>query len=133
MRKLEKMEIFVVMPNVNPHGGYIHTGENIILCEDQDIEYENVDDENGNKKEVEVENTIVKQMIVDNKLITNLKSKYMMRNGKWVEEETHQEIELTKGQLLIYVKGKGFVIPEYKMLKVDEAIKCFDIYKEDNK
>ncbi len=129
MKELKDLEVYVMMPNVNPYGGYTHTGEDIKLCDDENVEYDMIENDKGEKVEKEVERTIVKQLIVENKLITDIKTKYMMRNGKWCEEETHQEVELVVGQLLVYVKGKGFVIPEYKMATVDEAIHLYDIHK----
>ena len=35
------------------------------------------------------------------------------------------ELELEENQLLIYVKGKGFVIPEYRMYKANDAIELY--------
>lgn len=125
MKELKDLEKYVIQPNMTPYGGYVHTGENIKLCEDEDVDYETQENENGEKIEVEIEKTFVKQVIIDNKLITDIKTKYMMRNGKWCEEETHQEIELEEKQLLIYKKGNGFVIPEYRMYKAEDAIKLY--------
>ena len=115
MRQLEKLEKYVILPNVGFYGGYVHDGKDIMLCDDhdEDVEYD----------------LKVTQKIVDNVLITDLKRRYSIRGGKKVSEVSHQEVELEEGQLLVYVEGTGFTIPEYKMCVVDEAIKQYELLK----
>ena len=52
-----------------------------------------------------------------------------MRNGKTVKQKEEQDIELAENQLLIYVEGKGFIISEYIMLTIDEAIERYKLLK----
>ena len=115
MRKLEKLEKYVILPNVGFYGGYIHDGQDIMLCDDhdEDVDYD----------------LKVTQKIVENVLISDLERKYCIKGGKKVSEVSHQEVELVKGQLLVYVEGQGFTIPEYKMCLVDEAIKQYELLK----
>lgn len=115
MRQLEKLEKYVILPNVGFYGGYVHDGKDIMLCNDhdEDVEYD----------------LKVTQKIVDNVLITDLERKYSIRGSKKVSEVSHQEVELEEGQLLVYVEGTGFTIPEYKMCVVDEAIKQYELLK----
>ena len=117
MRTIEKLEKYVVMPNVGFYGGFVHDGEDIFLCEDHDV------DEGYDFK--------VRQEIKDNVLITDLTREYTRKNDKKVKETSHQEVELEEGQLLVYVEGLGYTIPEYKMCKVEEAIDQFNILRGD--
>ena len=56
-----------------------------------------------------------------------------MRNGRKVSQKEHQEIELEPEQLLIYIEGQGFVISEYIMLTIDEAIEKYKLLKSPDK
>ena len=113
MKKIEKLEKYVITPNVGFYGGYIHTGEDILLCDDHDIDEGYTFD--------------VKQVIKGDVLITDLKRTYTRKNGKKVVENSHQEVGLEKDQLLVYVQGMGFTIPEYKMCGVKEAIGLYEL------
>lgn len=115
MKKLESLEKYVITPNVRFYGGYIYDGEDIFLCDDTDIDKDYL--------------LNIKQVIENGILKTNLKIEYKMRNGKKVKEKSYQEIELNKGQLLVYVEGKGFVISEYNMVTIDEAKNIYDLLK----
>lgn len=118
MRELKRLDKYVITPNIAFYGGYIHDGEDIKLCEDHDM------DDGYDLK--------VKQTIENDVLITDLKREYTRKNGKTIKEKSHQEVEIEKGQLLIYVEGVGFTIPEYKMCKTDEAIRLYEILEGKN-
>lgn len=115
MKQLDNLEKYVIVPNVGFYGGFIYDGNDIALCDDHDI------DDGYDFK--------VKQQIVDSVLITDLTKEYTRRNGKKVTEVAHQEVEIEKGQLLVYVEGMGFTIPEYRMCKIDEAIGQYETLK----
>lgn len=115
MRQLESLEKYVILPNVGFYGGYIHDGEDIVLCKDHDA-----DNEYDFK---------VTQKIIDNTLITDIERTYSMKSGKKVTEISHMEVELEEKQLLVYVEGTGFTIPEYKMCVIDDAIKQYELLK----
>ncbi len=115
MKKLEKLEKYVVLPNVGFYGGFVYDGEDIILCDDHDT------DVGYDFK--------VKQKIENNVLITDSERTYERDNGKNVTEKIHQEVELEKGQLLVYVEGLGFTISEHPMYLIDEAIEQYKILK----
>lgn len=115
MKKLENLEKYVIVPNVGFYGGFVYDGEDIFLCNDHDT------DEGYDFK--------VTQMIRDNVLITDIERTYERNNGKKVVETSHLEVEIEKGQLLIYVEGTGFTISEYKMCKIDEAIEQYELLK----
>ena len=115
MKQLERLDKYVVVPNVGFYGGYIHNGEDILLCQDhdQDTDYD----------------FKVTQKIVNNTLITDIERMYARQSGKKVTEVSHLEVELTDGQLLVYVEGTGFTIPEYKMCLIDKAIEQYELLK----
>ena len=74
----------------------------------------------------------MKQIIESDVLITELEREYTRKNGKTIKEKSYQEVEIEKGQLLIYIEGVGFTIPEYKMCKTDEAIRLYGILEGKN-
>ena len=46
-----------------------------------------------------------------------------------IKQKEYQDIELEENQLVIYAEGQGFVISEYKMLTIDEAIEKYKLLK----
>ena len=118
MRELKRLDKYVITPNIAFYGGYIHDGEDIKLCEDHDM------DDGYDLK--------VKQTIESDVLITELEREYTRKNGKTIKEKSYQEVEIEKGQLLIYIEGVGFTIPEYKMCKTDEAIRLYEVLEGKN-
>ncbi len=115
MRNLEKLDKYVVLPNVGFYGGHVHDGEDIALCDDHDV------DEGYDFK--------VKQRIENNVLITDIEKCFQRRGGLEIRETSHMEVQIEQGQLLVYVEGLGFTIPEYRMCLVDEAIKQYELLK----
>lgn len=115
MKKLESLDKYVIMPNVGFYGGFVFDGEDIFLCEDHDVD-ENYD-------------FTVRQEIKNNVLITDLTREYARSNGCWVKEKSHLELDINVGDILVYVEGTGFTIPEYRMCKIDEAIGQYNILK----
>lgn len=112
MRQLDNLEKRVIYPDIDFYGAYKHDGKDIYLCNDI---------EKGKNDEIKVE-----CYIIDNILITNLEREYVSKYGKKVKEKTTQKVELREGELLVYIPGLGFTIPEYKMVTIPEAI---DLYK----
>lgn len=115
MKKLEHLDKYVALPNIEFYGGFTYDGEDIDLCDDHDKE--------------EGYEVSIRQQIVNDVLYTDLKSKYTRPNGREIIESSHIEIELEKGQLLVYIQGTGFVIPESRVCKVDEAISQYELLK----
>jgi hypothetical protein len=115
MKQLDSLEKYVVVPNVGFYGGFKYDGEDIMLCDDHDT------DEGYDFK--------VAQKIVGDVLITDIERTYERKNGKKVTEKSHQEVEIEKGQLLVYVQGVGFTIPEYRMCLIDAAIEQYQLLK----
>lgn len=115
MKKIKKLEKYLITPNVNFYGGFIFDGEDIDLCDDRDYE--------------EGYRVHIRQKIENSVLVTRLEKEYERNNGLKVKEKSYMEVELEKGQLLVYVQGTGFVIPEYKLCTVDEAVNLMSILK----
>ena len=113
MKKLEKLEKRVIYPDVQFYGAYIHTGEDIYLCDD-------VEEDEDTKVRIEC-------YIKDNVLYTNIERCFKTVKGRIVNEEIHQSISVNKGEVLVYVQGSGFVVPEYKMVTIPEAIELYKI------
>lgn len=115
MKQLENLQKYVVVPNVGFYGGFEYDGEDVLLCDDHDV------DDGYDFK--------VKQRIEGDVLITDIVRTYERNNGKKVSEVSHQEVEIEKGQLLVYVQGLGFTISEYRMCLIDDAIKQYELLK----
>ena len=113
MKTLTKLEKYVLLPNVSFYGGVVFDGEDIFLCDDHDT------DEGYDFR--------VRQKIVSGVLITDIERTYTRQNEKRVSETSHQEVELEAGQLLVYVEGVGFTLPEYKMCTAAEAIDQYSV------
>ena len=118
-KKLGILTKYFIHPNTHFYGGYIYDGDNIELCDDNDSMYNEEGKENFKIN--------VKQRIEDGILYTDINSSRIYKNGMKQNDTIHQELELKKGQLLVYVQHQGFVISEYKMVTVEEAKKIYDI------
>ena len=112
MKKLEQLEKRVIYPDVQFYGAYIHTGEDIYLCND-------IEENEDSKAQIEC-------YIKENILYTNIKQEYKTIKDRIVKNEIYQSISLKDNEVLIYVQGSGFVVPEYNMVTIPEAI---DLYK----
>lgn len=115
MKRLESLRKYVIVPNIGFYGGFLYDGEDIFLCEDHDT-----DDGYDFKVTQKIENDV---------LVTDMERTYERKNGKKVTEQSHQEVEVEKNQLLVYVQGQGFCIPEYRMCEIDEAIEQYNLLK----
>ena len=116
MKKLASLNKYVILPNIGFYGGFKYDGEDIELCEDHDV------DEGYDFK--------VKQRIESDILFTDIERTYTLNNQKKVKEVSHMEVELEKGQLLVYVEGTGFTISEREMCTIGEAIEQYKVLEE---
>lgn len=124
MRKLESLEKRVIYPDVSFYGAYTHDGQDIYLCNDEDEDYNDDGTEIIGKSKIEC-------YIVNNVLTTNIMREYLGRFGTKVTEKITQTVELRENELLVYEQGLGFVIPEYKMVTIPEAMNLYRIIKGD--
>lgn len=113
MEKLERLEKYVMVPDVGFYGGFVYEGQDMELCDDHD-------------KEGDYE-CHIKQRIEQDVLYTELTRSYERKGKKRVVEVSHMEVEIEKGELIVYVEGLGFTIPEHKMCKVNEAIELYEL------
>lgn len=113
MKKLERLEKRVIYPDVQFYGAYIHNGEDIYLCNDT------TEDEDSRVN--------VECYIKDNVLYTNIKKHYKTMKDRIVDEEIHQSITLIENEVLVYVQENGFVVPEYNMVTIPQAIELYKI------
>ena len=117
MKKLEKLEKYVAAPNLAFYGGFRYDGEDIFLCDDHDADGEY--------------DFRVRQRIEGGRLVTELSRTYERKNGQPVTEQSQLSVGLTKGELLVYVEGIGFTVPEYAMCTVDEAMRRLGLLKNE--
>lgn len=114
MKKIEKLDKYVLLPNVGFYGGFIYDGEDIFLCEDHDVD--------------EDYDFIVKQEIKNNILYTDLIRQYKAQ-GKEIKEVSHLEVTVKKGDLIVYIEGTGYTIPETRLVTIQEAKDQYDLLK----
>lgn len=108
MKQLENLKKYVVVPSVKFYGGFVYDGEDVDLCDDHDV------DEGYDFK--------VRQRIESDVLITDMERTLLRKNGKEVREVSHMEVQIEAGQLLVYVEGLGYTIPENRMCTPEEAV-----------
>lgn len=109
MKKLEKLEKYVRVPDVNFFGAYFYDGEDIELHNSM----EEFDDENGHVR-LTIVDTIENGIFKKYKLIEDLK--------EHATEEVKKEYPLKKGDMLIYVQYEGFGKTHTKLVSLDDAI-----------
>lgn len=119
LKKLDKLTKYVIYPNTRFYGGYTYDGRDIELCDDSDSI--------KNEKGKEVFKINVKQKILNGILYTDINSTKTYKDDTKQFDTIHQELQLKKGQLLVYVEHQGFVISEYKMVTIDRAKRIYDI------
>lgn len=119
IKKLDKLTKYVIYPNTRFYGGYTYDGKDIELCDDSDSI--------KNEKGKEVFKINVKQKILNGVLYTDINSTKTYKDDTKQFDTIHQELQLKKGQLLVYVEHQGFVISEYKMVTIERAKRIYDI------
>jgi hypothetical protein len=101
---MEKPEYFVVAPSSKLFGGIKVT---------KDTEFETW---NNNKT--------VHQTIKNLELITEIKRE-LDYNGIKSKEESKMTTKLPEGIVLVWGEEEGYIVPNYRMVKIDEAIEMF--------
>ncbi len=119
LKKLDKLTKYVIYPNTRFYGGYTYDGKDIELCDDSDSI--------KNEKGKEVFKINVKQKILNGVLYTDINSTKTYKDDTKQFDTIHQELQMKKGQLLVYVEHQGFVISEYKMVTIERAKRIYDI------
>lgn len=106
---MEKVEYFIVQPSIRTFGGIRVTKET--------------------KFEVWNDDQTVHQIFKNRKLTTHIKkeSEYM---GIKSVETSNLISEVPEGTILIWSEETGYIIPNYNMVKVEEAIDMLDKVKD---
>ena len=105
----EKVEYFVVNPSVKLFGGVKVTKE---------TEFETWNDDKT-----------VHQTFKNLKLTTKIRKKSEY-NGMKMKEESKLETTVPEGTVLIWGEDTGYIVPNYVMVKVDEAIASLEQVKD---
>lgn len=102
---MEKVEYFVVQPSIKTFGG---------IRVDKETAFETYNDDKT-----------VHQTMKDLVLTTEIKreSEY---NGMTMKEESKLETTVPEGTVLIWGEDTGYIVPNYHMVKVEEAIKSLE-------
>ena len=123
MKKLNKLDKVVPIPDTTFYGAYYFDGEDIELCNDEEtLEREN------EKTYIRVTDKIEKSVLYKEKVLD-----VELKDGKHIKEITKKELPLNKGDMLIYVMYEGFVMTKTKMITIDEAKERYELLKSPNK
>lgn len=99
MKKQEKIERFIIEPNLAPLFG-------VTVTKDTEIE-----DWTDDKK--------VHQTIKDLVLTTEVKDNFE-KNGTKIKEDSKLTIELREGQRLLWTQSEGYILPVQRLMTRDE-------------
>lgn len=102
---MEKVEYFVVAPSTKLFGG---------VKVEKDTEFETWNDEGT-----------VHQKLKDLVLVTEVKKESEFGDIK-SSEESKLTTELPEGTVLIWGEDTGYIVPNYHMVKISEAIKGYE-------
>lgn len=115
---MSNIERYIIKPSLQLYGVYEVTGN-----QKEEINNEFEKDEKGNSLKII-------QKIDGLKLMTKTILKVKLPNDRKYQEKKEIEEELEKGQKLVYIKNRGFVIPEMTICKIDEALSDIEVLKE---
>ena len=122
MKKLDKLEKYVRVPDVQFFGAYFYDGEDILLHD----EVEEYKDDSNKKVEVRlaIKDVIENGVFKKHKIIEDFKQD--------VKEETFLQFPVKKKDMLIFVMGEGFVKTRTPLVSIDEAINTYKLLRSDN-
>lgn len=112
-KQQKKLERFFITPNYTPVLG-------LTVTKETDIE----DEEH---KKDEVSEAIIKQKIKGTKFITEKTLNTTLGNGTKMKEISRLELDLLEGTRLIWLEGKGYILPgeSFQTLnEIREDIEC---------
>ena len=119
MKKLDKLDKVVPVPDTTFYGAYYYDNEDIDLC----------DDEETLKDEEESTYIRVADKIKDGILYKEKILIVTLKDGKKIKEHTNKELPLKEGDMLIYVMYEGFVQTRTKLITIDEAVERLNLLK----
>lgn len=115
-KKQKKLERMFMCPNYTPVLALTVTKNTDV--EDEEI----IDDERGKKT--------VKQKIKGLKFITEKEMETVINNGIKMKEKTLLELDLTEGTRLIWLEGKGYILPSEQFGTIEEIEENYNYLKE---
>lgn len=118
-KKQKELERFFVAPNYTCVLG-------VIVKADTDIEDEEV-------KEDEVSKLTVKQKIKGLKFTTETILETTLKNGEKMKEHSTVELELKAGARLVWLEGKGYILPNEKFQTMSEIRQDLEYLKDIDK
>ena len=111
MKKLDKLEKYVRVPDTQFYGAYFYDGEDILLHD----EVEEFNDEKGNlESRLTIKDTIENGVFKKYKLFEDIKN-----NAK---EETKREFAVKEGDMLIFVMYEGFTKTHTPLITINSAM-----------
>lgn len=115
-KQQKKLERFFMAPNYTPVLG-------VTVGKDTDIEDEEV-------KEDETSKIIIKQKIKGLNFKTEKVLETTLKNGEKMKETTTIEIELNNKTRLIWLEGKGYILPGEKFQTISEIREDMEYLKD---
>lgn len=115
-KKQKKLERMFMIPNYTPVLAL--TVKNDTDIEDEEI----VEDERGKKT--------VKQKIKGTKFITETEMETVINNGIKMKEKSLLELDLAEGTRLIWLEGKGYILPSEQFGTIEEIEENYNYLKE---
>lgn len=119
MRSIGNLKRYVIKPSLKTLAVLEVTGE-----QHGEIANETKKDEEGNTFKVI-------QTIEGFVITTKVTTIYKLKDGTKMNEKSTLKMEVNKGQKLVYIDNKGFVLPELNICTVEEAIEDYSVLKED--
>ena len=115
-KQQKKLERFFMTPNYTPVLGLTVT--------------KNTDVEDEETKEDENSKLIVQQKIKGLKFLTVTTLETKLKNGEKMKECSTLEIELKEGTRLIWLEGKGYILPEQSFQTIKEIREDLEYLKD---
>ena len=115
-KKQKKLERFFMMPNYTAVLG-------VTVKKDTDIEDEET-------KEDEVSKMTIKQHIKGLKMTTETTLETILNDGTKMKEHSTLELELIEGTRLIWIEGKGYILPGEQFQTIDEISEDIEYLKD---
>ena len=115
-KQQKELERFFMAPNYTPVLG-------LTVTKNTDVEDEEV-------KEDEVSKMVVKQKIKGVKFKTETTLETTLKNGEKMKEKSCVELELKEGTRLIWLEGKGYILPGEKFQTLKEIQEDIEYLKD---
>lgn len=115
-KQQKKLERFFMAPNYTPVLG-------LTVTPDTDIEDEEVKTDDNGK-------IVIKQKIKGLNFIIEEEMNTVLQSGEIIKSFTKREIELKEGTRLIWIEGKGYILPSEQFATIEEITENYNYLKE---